>query len=93
MSLSSLGTMAISLVSMVFHRDPEPLEHYSYPKYTAAIKHSTWLEEIHFMLKEFYRGVEKMGQWEEDSVGKELTHDKGARYEIASSLHFIWAER
>lgn len=57
MSLSSLGTMAISLVSMVFYRDSGPLEHYSYPKYTAAIKHNTWLEEIHFMLKEFYSGT------------------------------------
>lgn len=32
-------------------RDPRPLEHHSCPKYTAAIKHSTWLEESHFLLE------------------------------------------
>lgn len=62
MSLSSPGTMTISLVSLVFYRDSGRLEHYSYPKYTAAIKHSTWIEEIHFLLKEFYRDVGKVGQ-------------------------------
>ena len=36
---------------MVSSRDPRPLEHHSYPKYTAAIKHSTWLEESHFLLE------------------------------------------
>lgn len=54
--------MTISLVSLVFYRDSGRLEHYSYPKYTAAIKHSTWIEEIHFLLKEFYRDVGKVGQ-------------------------------
>lgn len=62
MSLGSPGTMSISLVSMDFYKDSGPLEHYSYPKYTAAIKHSSQLEEIHFLLNEFYRDVEKVGQ-------------------------------